>query len=172
MSKIVVFFITLFFFVSVTSVYAKSSYVMPYPGVMPGNKLYLLSDLLDRAKYFYTLGDIAQFKYNLAQADKYLIEAKILFEYDQYPLALQSLQNSNMYFKNSYASVQSAEESKKNISVIQKTYNEASLKHVELLTELLPKLPTQFLWQDEKKAPLLLNIKKQIDDAVDIRTLR
>lgn len=146
-----------------------SNYVMPYPGIMPGNKLYVVSDLLDKAKSFYTFGDIARFKYNLAQADKYLIESKILFEYNQYPLAIQSLESSNIYYENARRSLESAGKSKKNTSILEQTLSQASLKHAELLSELLKELPAEFLWEDEKKAPLMLEIEKDIKDAIRIR---
>lgn len=142
---------------------------MPYPGVMPGNKLYILSDFLDTAKGWYTFGDIALFKYNLAQSDKYLIEAKILGEYGQYPLALKSLFKSDYYFIQARRNLKNASENMKNISVISKVYDSASEKHISILVGLKNMVPESFVWKEEKKSEENLDLEEHISESIKIR---
>jgi len=150
-------------------VFAESSYVLPYPSFMPGNKLYIISEIKDKlSKYFY-FGDFGKFKYNLSQADKYLVEAKTLFEYKQYLLGYKSLQKSNEYFTNIKSNLVNAKNSGKNIEDKEKNLTEASFKHVEVLEKMKEDVPETFEWIPEKASPTTLYLKKQIEDAIEIR---
>ena len=59
--------------------FAESPYVLPYPSAMPGSIFYKLNLIQDELLRFWYFGDFGQFKYNLAQSDKYLVEAINLF---------------------------------------------------------------------------------------------
>lgn len=146
-----------------------ASYVLPYPGVMPGNKLYFLFSILGKAQKYYAFGDFAQFKYNLSHSDKYLIEAKILFEYNQFPLALQALKKSDDFFKKTYPNLKSAKKHMKDISEKKKILYLASEKHKEILTDILSIVPDSFSWQDEKKPPVVLLLRHEILKSIKIR---
>lgn len=167
MKTFVVFLFLLFVF---TSPVHASSYVLPYPGIMPGNKLYKVSEFVDFAKNFYSIGDFAQFKYNLSQSDKYLVEAKTLFEYNQYPLAARALQKSNDYFKKVPEVLHLAQKRGKNIQEKKTIYETAKEKHIEVLTKLKSELPESFVWQDEKKAPVTIQIGNLIDQSLQERS--
>lgn len=163
------FFVFLFLlFVFVHPAYA--SYVLPYPGVMPGNKLYKVSELFDSVKNIYSIGDFAQFKYNLSQSDKYLVEAKTLFEYVQYPLAAKALQKSNDYFKRIPNNLSLARKHGKNTQEKEAIYKDAQVKHIEVLSKIRSTLPESFVWQDEKKSPVVIEIGKLIDESLRVRS--
>src|SRR3990167_6873899 len=81
-------------------IYAQSSYVLPYPGEMPGNKVYKLNLIKEKLEKYFYFGNFSQFNYNLKYADKYLVEAKTLFEYKQFLLGDSALKKSDSYFKN------------------------------------------------------------------------
>ena len=68
--------------------FAESQYVLPYPSAMPGSFLYKLNLVQEEILRYWYFGDFGQFKYNLGLSDKYLVEAKTLFEYKQYLLAI------------------------------------------------------------------------------------
>lgn len=147
----------------------KSSYVLPYPGFMPGNKLYKVYTLFDIIEKYYSFGDFAQFSYNLSKSDKYLVEAKTLFEYNQYPLALAALQRSDHYFKNTYPNLMIAKKHGKDISDKIQALNSASQKHQEVLLGIMSLVPRTFVWQDEKKLPITLYIHDAIQKSIKIR---
>lgn len=147
----------------------NASYVLPYPGVMPGNRLYFLFSILDTIQRYYAFGDFAQFKYNLSHSDKYLVEAKVLFEYNQFPLALQALKTSDDFFKKTYPNLKSAKKHMKDISEKKKILDLASEKHKETLRNILSTVPDSFNWQDEKKPPIILSLRHQILKSIKIR---
>lgn len=161
-------FILLFFFLA-HSANASSSYVLPYPGVMPGNKLYKIEQVVDAIKGYLYFGDFGKLKYNLSESDKYLVEAKTLFEYNQFPLALYALEKSNFYFEKVMPYLNSAKKHGKDITEKKQIYESAKQKHIEVLGKLLLTTPEIFIWQDEKKSPIKLNIANEIRKAIRIR---
>lgn len=168
-SILIVFFVLTLLFSSVTLSFASSSYVLPYPGFMPGNKLYMVGLLLDNLKGYCSFGDFAQFKYNLFESDKNLVEAKTLFEYNQYHLAVKALENSDAYFKNILPNLVKAQNNGKDISDNMQLLYLARTKHVEVLQKIKKETPKIFLWRDEKKAPIQLDIWGKIDQSINIR---
>lgn len=146
-----------------------SIYVLPYPGLMPGNRLYRLKEIADRVSQFWAFGNFSRHKYELALADKKLVEAKILFEYQQYPLALKALTNSNIHFQKAVYFLGQAEREGKNISQKSKNFKAAAEKHKEVLGKLKKELPGEFLWQPEKKPAEKLEIHQFLEEAIKNR---
>lgn len=165
----VILFALLFISIAIKTSFAASSYVLPYPGIMPGNKLYKVSEALDYVRRYYSFGDFSQLSYNLSLSDKKLVEAKTLFEYNQYPLGLKALEKSDAYFVQADKYLKLASEHKKNISEKKGMYKSAAMKHIEVLESLKKVLPEHFTWVDEKKAPLALNLWEAIQKSVRIR---
>lgn len=166
--RITTFFLILLFLIT-TKTLAQSNYVLPYPSGMPGNfsyKIHLIYEAVSRYWYF---GDFGQFNYNLKMADKYLVEAKTLFEYKQYLLGYKALKKSNQYFTNILPNLVKAEVSGKNILQKKAILDEASRKHIEILNGMQIDAPDMFNWQPEKALPTTLDIKSAIENAVNIR---
>lgn len=168
--KFICLFILVFFlFFFSKTVFAESSYVLPYPSRMPGSfayKLYLVFE--GTSKYWY-FGDFGQFNYTLKMADKYLIEAKTLFEYKQYLLGYKALQKSDFYFVRIVPNIINAERKGKNILQKKEILKEASGKHIEMLEEMKGKTPSTFLWQPEKSEPTALNLERAIGQSIQLR---
>ncbi len=148
---------------------ADSSYVLPYPSAMPGSIFYKLNLAKEWVQRFWYFGDFGQFKYNLKQADKYLVEAKTLFDYKQYFLAHRALQKSDMYFEKIYPNLLSAKKNGKNISVKETMLKDAAQKHIEELTKLKSSVPSVFDWTPERESPTTLNLWESIDTSIRIR---
>jgi len=146
-------------------------YVLPYPGLMPGNRFYRLEQIADRVGQFWAFGSFSRHKYELNLADKKLVEAKILFEYQQYPLALQALESSNQHFQKAKAYLERASKEGKDISQKMINLKAAAEKHKEVLETLKKDLPEEFLWQPEKKPAEKLRIHQFLEEAIKIRTL-
>lgn len=168
-----IFLLGLFFFILSLffpqRIFAQSSYVLPYPGVMPGNKAYAIFEFVDNLKGQFSFGDFAQFSHNLSQADKYLIEAKTLFEYRQYPLALIALDSSNEKIRQAKEALLLAKKHKKPTSEKKGILKSAAEKHTEVLENILMYSPEEFIWEDENKNPEPLQIKSEIEDAIKLR---
>jgi len=166
---LLVTFLLIFFNLFVFSVNAQSSYVLPYPSSMPGSsfyRLHLLEELI--LKYWY-YGDFGQFTYSLKESDKYLVEAKTLFEYKQYLLGYKALEKSNKYFLNTMPNLLSAREHGKDIKDKIVILSEASKKHQEELVILEKELPQNFVWSPEKAASQNLPISKLILESIKLR---
>ena len=160
----------LIFLLSTQFVFADSQYVLPYPSSMPGTfqyKLRVITEPLFKLWYF---GDLARFKYDLKQSDKYLVEAKTLFEYKQYLLAVDSLKKSDNYFEAAKKDLKIAEK-RKNIQEQELILKEASLKHIEIIEWLRQNTPETFFWRPEKTVPTNLNIWRNLDASIKIREI-
>src|SRR3989338_10416904 len=116
--------------------FAESSYVLPYPSAMPGSVLYKFGLVREALMKYWYFGDFGEFKYNLSQSDKYLVEAKTLFDYKQYLLGYQALFTSNDYFKKIKPNLISAQKHGKDISEKRNILEEAAEKHIEELIKL------------------------------------
>lgn len=167
--KLILIIILLLFVFLTPSSLASSSYVLPYPSAMPGNIFYKINLLKEKLMKYWYYGDFGKFFYNLKQSDKYLVEAKTLFEYNQYLLGLVALKKSNEYFVQIKPNLLSAKDNLKDISQNTDIFSEAALKHAEVLDELKLKLPEVFVWTPEKDNPTTINFKEVLDEAINIR---
>ncbi|MFH1832983.1 MAG: hypothetical protein ABH816_02340 [Candidatus Levyibacteriota bacterium] len=136
---------------------------------MPGSIFYKVNLIKDKILEYWYFGNFGQFEYNQKLSDKYLVEAKTLFEYSQYLLACSALKKSNEYFENIYPNLIQAKKENKNISRKQQLFKEEALKHIEELIKLEKEVPNSFYWQPEKTSPTILNLKQLIQESINIR---
>jgi len=158
-----------FFLLFPLPVFAESSYVLPYPSFMPGSTLYVLHGVLEKFEKYWYFGNFSKFIYNLKLSDKYLVEAKTLFEYKQYLLGSKALEKSKTYFVAAYRSLGEAKKEGKNISQKEQLLKEAVGKHIEVLMQVKGIVPQYFKWTPEKDRSEELFLWKQIDEGVEIR---
>lgn len=151
------------------SVFADSLYVLPYPSAMPGSIWYKLDLVKEAIDKFWYWGDFGQFDYNLSESDKYLVEAKTLFEYKQYLLGYNALLKSDSYFRKILPSLTSAKNHDKDISEKQEILKNAVGKHIEVLTQIENEVPASFNWAPEKKPSTNLELKKAIENSIQER---
>lgn len=151
------------------SVYADSEYVLPYPSVMPGSKLYAIKDLLDKTMKVWYFGNFGQFDYTLKQSDKYLVEAKTLFEYKQYLLGYNALIQSNNYIVQAPSFLTKARKAGENTQEKKSIFTSATQKHIEVLQSLKSSLPKSFLWQPEKSTSTDLQLQSFLQKSIELR---
>ena len=118
---------------------------------------------------FWYFGDFGQFAYNLKESDKYLVQAKTLFEYNQYLLGYKALQKSNLYFQKVKPYLLAARGHGKNIQEKMNVLQQAALKHSEVLEKLQHDLPQEVTWQPEKAASTQLHIFELLQQSEIIR---
>ena len=164
------FLLFLILILTLTSyVFAESNYVLPYPSAMPGSKFYQISLVWGELKKYWYFGNFGQFKYNLKESDKYLVEAKTLLEYRQYLLGHKALKKSDSYFIQTLPYLLNAQSENKNIDQNRFILRQAALKHIEALEKLKLIIPRTFIWQPEKSLPTTLNLESLIKESVAIR---
>ncbi|MEK7060610.1 MAG: DUF5667 domain-containing protein [Patescibacteria group bacterium] len=161
--------ILLFAIVIFTPARVHAEYVLPYPSFMPGNKIYRVSRMFDQLKRYWSFGSIAQTKYTMNMADKYLVEAKTLFEYKQYLLAFDALDRSDKEIVKLSKQVQSGIEEKKNMSLVVESIKEEMSVHEMLLTKLQKEMPSEFIWTPEKQASTVLSIRERLMISIKLR---
>lgn len=162
-------FILFLFLILTQNAFAQSAYVLPYPSFMPGSRWYIIQEVMDEVKKYWYFGSFSQFKYHLSQSDKYLVEAKILFEYRQYLLGYQSLQKSNQHFKTIELILKKAEQEKKQTSEKRQVLRMATLKHIETLNSFSSFLPETFDWEPEKESSKILQLRELLDTSIRSR---
>ena len=149
--------------------HAASPYVLPYPSAMPGSIFYKLNLIQDEVLKYWYFGNFGQFKYSLSQSDKYLVEAKTLFDYKQYLLAHQALQKSDNYFRKIEPAIFSAKQNGKNVVEKEETLEESAKKHIEELLELQKNLPPSIEWRPEKQQSKILKLSEAIENSIRVR---
>ncbi|MBI2442977.1 MAG: hypothetical protein HYV40_03680 [Candidatus Levybacteria bacterium] len=149
--------------------FATSSYILPYPSAMPGSKTYPLHRMLEKVLRYWYFGDYGGFAYNRQLSDKYLVEAKTLFEYKQYVLALKALSTSNYYFRQMSSSFTHTPSDKNGRDEKVALMKKAAEKHLEELRRLKANLPKDFRWQDENAQVTELHISRELDYTLNMR---
>lgn len=148
---------------------AIAAYVLPYPSLMPGHKLYRVTRFMDEAKRYWYWGNLASYRYYLGQSDKALVEAKTLFEYQQYLLAVNALERSNKALQRVPDSLKRAKDEGKNIEKYKLEFGEAMDEHKKIIVKLLDELPEEFIWRSEGEYPKPLHIHEELNRALRFR---
>ncbi len=160
--------ILLFLLIASTGrVYA--SYMLPYPSYMPGNTLYRLSRVLDKVKVYWSFGSIAQAKTYMSLSDKYLVEAKTLFEYQQYLLGADALMRSNIAYEQIPIYIQQGRNERKDMSGVIDMLTAQNVVHNSVLSQMAQDVPKEFLWTPEKTNATKLPLFESITGAIHIR---
>lgn len=147
----------------------RADYVLPYPSYMPGNILYKVSRFLDSAKEYWYWGNIASIKYHLALSDKYIVEAKTLFEYKQYLLASDALGRSDKQLQTIPALLQKGTKEGEDMSQLRLIVREAMDMHMAVISTLKSQLPGEFIWKPEKVSETTIRIDEILTSSYEIR---
>jgi predicted nucleic acid-binding Zn-ribbon protein len=136
---------------------------------MPGHKLYRVMRLFDDAKRYWYWGSLSSYRYNLGQSDKALVEAKTLFEYRQYLLAVHALERSNRSLQRVPDFLRQAKDKGKNIEKYIQEFGNAMDEHKRLITAIKQDTPEKFTWAPEKNTPQVLSIRQALFESEKIR---
>ena len=166
--KIIIYFFLLNLFLSFPFV-VRAEYVLPYPPVMPGNKMYRVGRIIDRLKQYWFFGNLAQLKYRRSLSDKYLVESKTLFEYKQYLLASDALVRSDSQVGYIKDLIHNAKNSGVDIADYSRTVKEQMSVHISVLERMKSLLPEEFVWRPEKVQSTNLQIGSMIDTSISLR---
>lgn len=159
----------IFFMILTLARFVDASYVLPYPSLMPGHKLYGVIRIVDDLKRYWYWGNLASYRYSLGQSDKALIEAKTLFEYGQFPLAIAALARSNNHLAGAPQALARAKQEGKVMGRYEEEFNEAMREHAKIITRLLEIVPEEFTWRPEKENPTLLHLHTELTKALLLR---
>ena len=164
-----IFVLTFLAFVIGHASLVNAEYVLPYPSFMPGNKIYRVSRMMDTLKAYWYRGTIAEIKYHLSLSDKYLVEAKTLFEYKQYLLATDALSRSDAALVGISDFFDKGNEEGKDMSEQKTIVVEAMKTHIVTIENMRQWLPNEFQWTPEKATATDLSIGSMLDVSLHIR---
>lgn len=164
----VLFLVFVSYFFLLNPVFA-GEYVLPYPSYMPGNKLYAISRISDLFSMYWSFGNLAQHKTRLGLSDTYLVESKVLFEYKQYKLARDALERSDEMFVTLPGYIQRARAAGIDVGPIARTTEDAAAKHVAVLSKILEEAPEEFVWEEEKEDPIILETSEILESSIRLR---
>lgn len=162
-------FTAIFMVVLIIGKVEASDYVLPYPSFMPGHKLYNVSFFFDTLKQYWYWGTLSSITYRMNLADKNLVEAKTLFEYKQYLLALNALRRSDMNVALLDPLVMIARGEAKDIRQITTQIASEMERHIAVLDKVKQSAPSTFLWQPEKLSASSLDLSNDIEGAIGLR---
>jgi hypothetical protein len=151
------------------SVAFAADYNLPVKPILPGHPLYRISRNLDRVRSWFLWGDIAKATYRLTLADKYLAEAKTLFELKQFPFAVDALERSNLEFERIPGFLENDVRDGRDIGAMRDKVKASSRAHVTILDALEPMVPEVYVWTEDDGEPIQLEIREQILLSVGIR---
>lgn len=142
-TKIITIFLLIFFF-STQLTFAKDNsikYNLPYPGMLPDNPLYKLKVLRDRITLLLIKDSDKKIEYYLLMTDKGLVSSKMLVDKQKIELAKETaLKGEHNYTLLTWV----VKDNKWNIDKEKyETMEAASLKHQELLKEIIKKVPKE-----------------------------
>ena len=149
--------------------HVRAAHILPYPSFMPGNKLYRITRAFDRLKWYWQYGSIGRYKYHISLSDKYLVEAKTLFEYEQYLLAVDALRRSDAEYGKIPSYLRRGKREGKDMHTFERDFSDALIAHKRILSALIAGVPEQILWSPEKSAPTDLPLRAIITESISIR---
>lgn len=143
---------------------AASSYVLPYPGLLPDSPLYILKTFRDHMIGFLISDPTKQAEFNLLQADKRLQAGLYLYQKHngKEQLAFTTFDKGENYFEQAIAKLRaSKQQGIGNGEVIKKVY-ESAQKHESVYQDLLKTSPKKYAPQFKALAQRAENYEKQV----------
>jgi len=116
-------------------------YYLPYPGILPDNMLYPLKMARDRVWLFLTIDPLKKGEKLLLFSDKRLGAGKTLIEGGKVELGISTITKGEKYLEEAIAQAERARKKGKETTALYEKLEKATLKHQEILTEVLPKVP-------------------------------
>lgn len=144
---------------------SKIEYFLPYPGILPDHPLYFLKVLRDRILEILIKDTVKKIELNLLMADKRLNMGIFLIEKGKPALAETTVSKGEKYFLKVVEGMEKAKEQGREVSQdLLDKIKKASLKHEEVILELLEKAP------DEQKVGFntSLELVKEIQEKIRV----
>ena len=157
MKKILIFILCISFFlgclplfslaqeeISEASSSPKIEYFLPYPGILPDHPLYFLKIFRDRILDLLVKDPIKRIELDLLMGDKRLNMGVFLIDKGKPALAETTVSKGEKYFLKVVEGMKGAKEQGREINPdLLKRMKDASLKHEEVILELLEKAPDE-----------------------------
>lgn len=118
-------------------------YDLPWPGVLPDHPLYWLKMIRDRIWGFLIRDPLKKSQWCLLMADKRIWAAQLLIDKGKFGLVVSTVTKAEKYLERAVSRAYQAEEMGKGDKIFFEKIAKASLKHEEILQEILDKAPEE-----------------------------
>lgn len=141
MIKKVFIIITIFILLTPSYVFAKTDYMLAWPGILPDNRLYKLKVLRNKIIARIIISPVKKVEYDLLMADKTIYASKILIEKGKIQLAKDTALKGENYYSMLVQDYNHAKlKGKKIPPALDKKITLAAIKHQEIFTDLESKV--------------------------------
>lgn len=130
-----------------------SSYLLPYPGILPNSPFYFLKTTRDRVISFLISDPVKKADFDILQADKRLNAAISLFKLGNQSLAETTIAKGENYFDDAFSRVAEAKKQGMDVNDVVNKLSFSLNKHGEVLRTLQKKSSTK-------------SMKSKIDDQI------
>jgi len=120
---------------------AKVEYILPYPGILADNPFYFLKMIRDRVWGFLIHDPLKNSRWCLLMADKRIWASQMLMEKGKFDLAVSTATKAEKYLEKAVDKVYQAKKMGNEDRALLEKIGRASLKHKEILNEVLEKAP-------------------------------
>lgn len=148
--------INIFTQLSSYSVYASSEYSLPYPGILPNHRLYLIKAVRDRLVEFFTRDLNKKAELYLLYSDKRIYMAQMLADQKEWEMADSTASKAEKYLLKVSDTVEALKSMGGDVDItfIPKV-KQAAQKHQQILKDLTKKAPKKY--QNNLKSSLKIN---------------
>ena len=115
-----------------TAKQATIDYPLPYPGMLPDNKLFILKKARDRVMEFLIADPLKKAEFYLLLSDKRLAMAKTFVDYNKFDYAKDSLLRAENFYEKAESNLWKAKSANKNIDELKSRMLKAGDKHLEI----------------------------------------
>lgn len=140
----------------------KSTYTLPFPGMLPDNPLYFLKELRDGVIGFLISDPLKKAEFDLLKANKKIAEGVFLVNHKQNDeLAVSSVEEGNAFFADAITQIQTAKQNGMDTTALLGEMKSSAQKHEEVLTEMFEKTGnTAFEERAKKAAEFVKNVER------------
>ncbi len=121
----------------------KVEYELPWPGILPDHPLYRLKMLRDRIWGFLIRDPLRKSQWCLLMADKRIWASQMLMEKGKFNLAVTTATKAEKYLERAVGRAFQAEKMGKGNKTFFEKILKASVKHEEMLQDILAKVPDE-----------------------------
>ncbi|GAF83479.1 unnamed protein product [marine sediment metagenome] len=121
----------------------KVDYYLPYPGILPDHPLYWLKMIRDRIMLAFTKNPVDRYGRLLLYADKRVGAAKVLIEGNKAELGVTTATKAEKYLVQAIDQFKAIDDPGKATPEERQRLVKAAMKHEEVLTGVLDKVPDQ-----------------------------
>lgn len=142
----------------------KVSYELPFPGILPDSPLYIFKVLRDGAVKLVINNDMTRARFYLLNAEKRMFAAKLLVDKHKDDLAVTTFSKSNNYLFDALFALKNFKKGhpkSPDIKPYLRQFEAASLKHIEIATEIGPRVDNDVKAGFDKEVKRLKSIQKE-----------